>query len=175
MRQAPTQDVRQSGATGWTGEPQIAWSAWSRCESSFSLMLAPSQPGVFAVAEEVVSAEENPAGKRILALLHVAIADDLARELGRLFSAASPLRDRLLTAPCYLRFAVVTDTAQRQAIGSSLQTWLAAYAEAASELTGRVSPWLAGPAGCEPAHLRATDDSSPTQKVADPAPLPAGF
>ena len=33
---------------------EMSWSRWFRCESSFELLLVPKQPGVFAIAEEVV-------------------------------------------------------------------------------------------------------------------------
>ena len=32
---------------------RLQWSRWFRCESPHSLLLVPSKPGVFAVAEEV--------------------------------------------------------------------------------------------------------------------------
>jgi hypothetical protein len=35
---------------------EMNWSRWFHCESSFGLLLVPSQPGVFALAEEVVQA-----------------------------------------------------------------------------------------------------------------------
>jgi len=43
---------------------RLRWSRWFRCESHHSLLLVPSKPGVFALAEEIVSvgtAELSPA------------------------------------------------------------------------------------------------------------------
>src|SRR5208337_5074181 len=33
---------------------RLRWSRWFRCESHHSLLLVPSKPGVFALAEEIV-------------------------------------------------------------------------------------------------------------------------
>src|SRR5438477_1441162 len=62
---------------------KVAWSAWSRCESSFSFLLVPHKPGVFALAEEV-AAMRGPA-QRMLAMFAVFEADDLARAISALF------------------------------------------------------------------------------------------
>jgi hypothetical protein len=40
---------------------RLRWSRWFRCESHHSLLLVPSKPGVFAVAEEIVDFEPNHA------------------------------------------------------------------------------------------------------------------
>ena len=34
---------------------RLKWSRWFRCESPHSLLFVPSQPGVFALAEEVLN------------------------------------------------------------------------------------------------------------------------
>ena len=57
---------------------RLDWSRWSRCESSFNLLLTPHQPGIFALAEEIVDATVS-GGKRMLAVLEVASAEDLSR------------------------------------------------------------------------------------------------
>lgn len=139
-----------------TDAVRLDWSRWSRCESSFNLLLAPQQPGIFALAEEVVDAAAA-GGKRMLAILEIAPADDLARALSWLFSPASALRDRLLSGNCFVRYAVVPDLEQRDTIAAQLRTWITASAETATGLPG-----------VEPA-------SSDKAKVVSPAPLPAGF
>jgi hypothetical protein len=142
---------------------RLDWSRWSRCESSFNLLLAPQQPGIFALAEEVMDAAAD-GGKRMLAVLEIAPADDLARALSWLFSPASALRDRLLSGRCFVRYAVVPDPEQRDAIVSQLQQWVSASAEAASGIVQAVSGADAAPA------------AGPDRKRAvAPAPLPAGF
>ncbi|MCU1297612.1 MAG: hypothetical protein JWO91_1890, partial [Acidobacteriaceae bacterium] len=35
---------------------RLQWSKWFRCESSFSVLLAPSKPGIFALGEEIIAA-----------------------------------------------------------------------------------------------------------------------
>lgn len=139
---------------------RLDWSRWSRCESSFNLLLAPQQPGIFALAEEVMDVAAN--GKRMLAILDVAPADDLARSLSWLFSPASALRDRLLSGRCFVRYAVVSDLAQRDAVVEQLRQWISASAEIAGGLVQTI-----GDAEPAPANERRTPVS--------PAPLPAGF
>ena len=39
---------------------RLQWSRWFRCESHHSLLVVPSKPGVFALAEEVVDFSTNP-------------------------------------------------------------------------------------------------------------------
>jgi hypothetical protein len=39
---------------------RLQWSRWFRCESHHSLLVVPSKPGVFALAEEVVEFGTNP-------------------------------------------------------------------------------------------------------------------
>lgn len=41
---------------------RLKWSRWFRCESHHSLLFVPSKPGVFAVAEEILSVETNRVG-----------------------------------------------------------------------------------------------------------------
>jgi len=110
---------------------RLDWSRWSRCESSFNFLLTPHQPGIFALAEEVADAAAA-GGKRMLAVLEVAAAEDLSRTLSQLFSPASGLRERLLAGNCFIRYAVVTDAMQRDLIVGQLQQWISASAEAAS-------------------------------------------
>jgi hypothetical protein len=41
---------------------RLRWSRWFRCESHHSLLLVPSKPGVFSIAEEIVDFEPNHSG-----------------------------------------------------------------------------------------------------------------
>src|SRR6266487_3283927 len=45
---------------------RLQWSRWFRCESPHSLLLIPSKPGVFALAEEIMDmgGSNAPAGAR---------------------------------------------------------------------------------------------------------------
>lgn len=109
----------------------LNWSKWFRCETSFSLLLVPDHPGIYAVAEEVLAPGESAStgGKRLLAVVQFAETDNLARALSRLFTPASPLQERIAGGHCLLRYAVVEDEAARQTACAALQTWLAASAE----------------------------------------------
>ena len=34
---------------------RLQWSRWFRCDSSFSVLLAPAKPGIFVIADEIIS------------------------------------------------------------------------------------------------------------------------
>lgn len=143
---------------------RLRWSPWSRCESSFGMLLVPSLPGVYVLAEQVLAPGEAPSlgEKRMLAVLSVASADDLAISLSRLFTLASPLRDRLMTSRCYIRYAVLPDLAQRQAVCAALDNWLS---DAAAGL----------PMSAAPNDFGRERGSDRHAGVHPPSPLPAGF
>jgi len=111
---------------------EMNWSRWFRCESSFSLLLVPNQPGIFALAEEII----QPAGnsRRMLAVFEVQEADDLARAMSRLFAVGSPWREKLGEARCYLRYAVAPSIADRRAAANALKTWLDSQREVAAQV-----------------------------------------
>jgi len=109
---------------------RLEWSRWFRCESSFSVLLAPSKPGIFALGEEVVS----PGGgsKRMLALFHISETDDVGMALGRLFLPGNPLRERLDEGRCFARYTVIEDSTQRQSAYKIFQRWMQQTAESVS-------------------------------------------
>ena len=111
---------------------EMTWSRWFRCESSFSLLLVPNQPGIFALAEEVMQPAEN--SRRMLAVFEVQEADDLARATSRLFAAGSPWRDKLGEARCYVRYAIAPSIADRRAAATALKTWLNSQREVAAQI-----------------------------------------
>jgi len=112
---------------------EMNWSRWFRCESSFGLLLVPSQPGVFALAEEVVQGA-GPEPRRMLAVFEVAEAEDLSRAMSRLFAAGSPWREKLAQARCYVRYAIAPSIADRRAAATALKNWLSAQREVASQI-----------------------------------------
>src|SRR5689334_21824826 len=112
---------------------EMNWSRWFRCESSFELFLVPNQPGVFALAEEVVQAT-GPQSRRMLAVFEVHEADDLGHAMSRLFSAGSTWREKLGEARCYERYSVVPSVADRAAAVLALKTWLNSQKEVASQI-----------------------------------------
>lgn len=114
------------------------WSRWFRCQSSFELLLVPSQPGVFALAEEIVQGA-GPESQRMLAVFEVAEAEDLSRAMSRLFAAGSPWREKLAEVRCYVRYAVAPSIADRRAAATALKNWLSAQREVASQIFEKAS------------------------------------
>src|SRR6476661_5236882 len=112
---------------------EMNWSRWFHCESSFGLLLVPSQPGVFALAEEVVQAV-GAQSRRMLAVFEVEEADDLSRAMSRLFAAGSPWREKLAQTHCFVRYAVAPGIDDRRAIAIALKNWLSTQREAASQI-----------------------------------------
>lgn len=106
---------------------RLLWSKWSRCNSSFSVLLAPGKPGLIAVGEEPLAPCE---GRRVLILLQMLEVEDIGLALGKLFLPGCPLRERLMKGSCFARYAVVEDAIQRQAAYRALRRWMAPYAHA---------------------------------------------
>lgn len=112
---------------------EMNWSRWFHCESSFGLLLVPSQPGVFALAEEVVQAVGEQQ-RRMLAVFEVAEADDLSRAMSRLFAAGSPWREKMAESKVYVRYAIAPSIADRRTAAAALKNWLSAQREVASQI-----------------------------------------
>ena len=128
---------------------RLQWSRWFRCDSPHSLLTVPSKPGIFALAEEIMdlgaahvetdafvrppelgSAATEP--KRMLAVLQFSEDDDMAFTLDRMFTRINPMRERLASGRCFLRFVVLQDQEQRRSICSALNQWMRNSAEKAS-------------------------------------------
>jgi len=112
---------------------EMNWSRWFHCESSFGLLLVPSQPGVFALAEEIVQSV-GPQSRRMLAVFEVAEAEDLSRAMSRLFAAGSPWREKMAQVRVYVRYAIAPSIADRRAAATALKNWLSAQREVASQI-----------------------------------------
>ena len=145
---------------------RLHWSRWFPCESPRSLLLVPSKPGVFALAEEIThvataasavppaqseaepmwdrvsdpvvpskarldfpAATTNPSPKRMLAVLQFCEDDDMAFVLDRMFSRQNPMRARLASGRCFVRFVVLEDQSQRRSICDALNQWLISSTE----------------------------------------------
>jgi hypothetical protein len=115
------------------GRIEMNWSRWFRCESSFGLLLVPNQPGIFALAEEVMQPAE-PHVRRMLAVFQVEEADDLSRAMSRLYAAGSPWRAKLAQTNCFVRYAITPSLADRQSAAAALKSWLNAQREVASQV-----------------------------------------
>ena len=141
---------------------EMNWSRWFRCETSFGLLLVPNQPGVFALAEEVVSAAN---GRRMLAVFQVDETDDLSLALSRLFAVGSPWRAKLSEGHCFARYAVAPGLADRRAAADALKQWLTAQRELASQvLTAHPASQPAADAASE-----EEDDDAAVKTVAERA------
>jgi len=180
---------------------RLQWSRWFRCDSTHSLLVVPSKPGIFALAEEVMDlgpatapggtdalvrpAEQSSAAasfstidegnsiagahplsagaafqrcesaplkaaalasevpqRRMLAVLQFAEDDDMAFTLDRMFTRVNPMRERLASGRCFLRFVVIQDQAQRRSICAALNQWMLSSAEKAAGISSDFSSSL---------------------------------
>jgi hypothetical protein len=183
-----TDSLARHGFDGPIDPRRLQWSRWSRCDSPHSLLVVPSKPGIFALAEEIMDlgatkthvgcpAEQSSAAayststfksstideastdreghdfsraenastmfaasapevsqRRMLAVLQFCEDDDMAFTLDRMFTRINPMRDRLATGRCFLRFVVIEDQAQRRSICAALNQWMLSSSEKASGL-----------------------------------------
>jgi hypothetical protein len=162
---------------------RLQWSNWFRCQDSFSLVLAPCKPGIFALGEEVATfcgaseprsrhperSEGSPSeGKRMLALFQISEAEDVGMALGRLFLSGNPARERFASGRCFARYVVIEDANQRLTALTALQRWMTSSAEAVSGMANTVvAPALAPDA--EP------ESSNKEAQIGPPSPIPSGF
>jgi hypothetical protein len=156
----------------------IPWSRWFRCESSFSLLLVPSAPGLYALAEEVAAPGEAITSKRMLAVFEIAEADDLCVTLSRHFAPRSALSARLASGRCFVRFAQLRDAERRRMVCNSLKRWMAASTQTATGLPPEISTKDLGIArdftkseATRSSHANATEimSSSASTSLAGPA------
>ena len=133
---------------------RLQWSNWFRCQDSFSLVLAPCKPGIFALGEEVATfcgaseprsrhperSEGSPSeGKRMLALFQISEAEDVGMALGRLFLYGNPARERFASGRCFARYVVIEDANQRRTALTALQRWMASSSEAVTGVQQAIS------------------------------------
>ena len=183
---------------------RLQWSRWFLCDSLHSLLVVPSKPGIFAIAEEVLDGpilagaalkrcESEPGGaalaaegKRMLAVLQFSEDDDMAYTLDRMFTKPNPMRERLASGHCFLRFVVIEDEDQRLNICNALNQWLLTSAEKASGIPAGFSSTLemasveraSSPAGTLAGAVHssvAQMDSGLSCNPHSPHPLPSGF
>ena len=132
----------------------LRWSRWFRCESHHSLLVVPSKPGVFALAEEIMDFAEpvwdrvsdpvrpsearqdlvgsTPAPRRMLAVTQFFEDDDMAFVLDRMLSRQNPMAARLASGRYFVRFVVIEDQTQRRSICNALNQWMVSAAEKAT-------------------------------------------
>lgn len=112
---------------------ELSWSRWFHCESSFGLLLVPDQPGIFALAEEVMQSA-GPGSRRMLAVFEISEAENVSRALSRMFVPGSPWHERLTGTRCYLRYTIIPDAEKRQAAAGALKNWLSSQMDNAAEV-----------------------------------------
>ena len=202
---------------------RLQWSRWFPCESPHSLLFVPSRPGVFAVAEEIteIGTKQNmwdrasepvrpsearldfadsaatPAHRRMLAVLQFCEDDDMAFVLDRMFSRENPMRARLASGLCFVRFVVLEDWSQRRSICNALNQWLISSSEATTGIGAHFATSLeltkssvaaghvhttAAPRGDKEATISGPElvpaspsDSGAAANIHRPSPFPSGF
>lgn len=146
ISQLVANSLARNGVATSLNHLHLQWSRWFRCESSFSVLLAPAKPGIFALAEEIIPPSSNPeeqspgnslATKRMLALFQINETDDLGMALGRLFLPGNPLRERLTEGRCLARYTVIEDADERAAANAIFNRWLQQSVETASDTLPR--------------------------------------
>jgi hypothetical protein len=80
--------------------------------------------------------------RRMLAVIQFSEDDDMAFTLDRMFTRINPMRERLASGKCFLRFVVIEDQAQRRSICAALNQWMAASAEKSTGLPSDFSTSL---------------------------------
>jgi hypothetical protein len=144
---------------------RLRWSRWFRCESHHSLLVVPSRPGVFVLAEEIVDFNaRNPQAEsrkaeadvpgRMLAVTQFLADDDMAFVLDRMLSSQNPMRARLLSGRYFVRYVVIEDEAQRRSVCNALNQWVAGSGEKTSGIGAHFA------ASLEPAEARVVRSRS---------------
>jgi hypothetical protein len=204
---------------------RLQWSRWFRCESHHSLLCVPSKPGVFALAEDVMplgqslgqaylgtaalggAAERSSTSSatesaHMLAVLQFGEDDDMAFVLDRMFSRENPMRARLVSGRCFVRYVIIEDAAERRNTCNALNQWMISSGEKATgigahfatslELSVTRGPFPATashhPAqaeldlgvASEPFHAARSaqhlnNDNGSVTNIHCPQPLPSGF
>jgi hypothetical protein len=116
---------------------------------------------------ETASAAEGSV-RRMLAVLQFSEDDDMAFTLDRMFTRINPMRDRLTSGRCFLRFVVIEDESQRRSICAALNQWMMNSAEKATGLPADFSSSL------EFARAPETTRVSEITRMAEAAPVEAG-
>jgi len=145
---------------------RLHWSRWFRCDSPHSLLTVPSKPGVFAIAEEIIPLSDAavPLTRRMLAVAQFVEDDDMAFVLDRMFSKQNPMRSRLATGRCFIRFVVLEEKTQRRSICTALNQWLISSGEKASGIGAHFE-----------SSLELTTEPATAVTNHHPQPLPSGF
>jgi hypothetical protein len=184
---------------------RLQWSRWFPCDSPHSLLVVPSKPGIFALAESVMdlgigndrvgtgaslvqpgkaASAAEVLSKRMLAVLQFSEDDNMAYVLDRMFTHINPMRARLHSGSCFVRFVVVEDQQQRRSICAALNQWMRNSAEKAtglpndfpSSLEANLVTTARMATGGSPANEITTNlESGANKNLHCPQPFPSGF
>lgn len=128
LTQLVNESLSEHGYQPRVDHRRLQWSKWFRCDSSLSVVLAPCQPGIFALGEEVISPGEA-GSKRMLAVFHIAEAADIGLALGNLFIPKGAMRERLEKGDCFARYAVIENATERSQAVAALHQWMQSQVE----------------------------------------------
>jgi hypothetical protein len=78
----------------------------------------------------------------MLAVLQFSEDDDMAFTLDRMFTRINPMRARLSSGKCFLRFVVIEDQVQRRTICAALNQWMLNSSEKATGIPAGFSTSL---------------------------------
>ena len=175
---------------------RLQWSRWFRCESHHSLLLVPSKPGVFALAEEIMSLGDEkadvttkgtvpeagspkpearfpeaesrkPEAARMLAVSQFFEAEDMAFVLDRMLSRTH----RLESGRYFVRYVEIQDESQRRNICNALNQWIASSAEKATGIGSHFASSLELTPMTEKAHVGMSALGRPAEQ-SSAAPTP---
>jgi hypothetical protein len=137
--------------------------------------------------------------RRMLAVLQFGEAEDIAFVLDRTLTRQNPLRDRMASGRCFVRFVVIEDATQRRSICTALNQWIASSTEKATGIGAHFASSLEFPAEDRvgrtllsananaptlPSHVPMPNatlqtapqpDSGAAANLHCPTPLPSGF
>src|SRR6266850_1506223 len=106
--------------------------------------------------ERVPEGRHTDTCRRMLAVLQFGEDDDMAFVLARMLSRDNPMRARLLSGRCFVRFVVIEDEAQRRSICNALNQWMISSGEKASGIGAHFASSLDLNVGRED-RIRGTD------------------
>jgi hypothetical protein len=111
----------------------------------------------------------------MLAVIQFSEDDDMAFTLDRMFTRINPMRARLASGRCFVRFVVIGDQAQRRSICAALNQWMLSSVEKATGLSADFQSSLEltedrmGTAGVGATRVGAGDSPAHANAIPNPA------
>ena len=120
-----------------------------------------------------LAAEVSPLGplqgKRMLAVVQFGEDEDMAFVLDRMFSLQNPMRARLASGRCFVRFVVIEDEAHRRSIAGALNQWMISSGEKASGIGAHFASSLELTPANGTGRVEAGDSPANASSAAPPA------